>query len=156
MVIQGFLIKAVCRRARSAHLVSQTTKTQPAFPHASQPRGMAQLEVSTCLGSHSPGAQNCGNSRFPHQGRLPTCQISTSGVSNNQATISIQPLGMFQLESNRKSHTWRQRSECLRNPDRPHPRMDEHVARPPESETRHQTQMTGKTAYAPRGDNLQQ
>ena len=89
VVIQGFLIKDFCRRARSAHLVSQTTKTQPAFPHASQPRGMAQLEVSTCLGSHSPGTQNCGNSRLPHQGRLPTRRISTSGVSNNQDTTSI-------------------------------------------------------------------
>ena len=89
VVIQGFLINAVCRRARPAHLVSQTTKPQPAFPNASQPRGMAQLEVSTCLGSHSPGAQNCGNSRLPHQGRLPTRRISTSGVSNNQDTTSI-------------------------------------------------------------------
>ena len=102
VVIQGFLIKAVCRHAGSAHLVSQTTKTQPAFPHASQPRGMAQLEVSTCLGSHSPGAQNCGNSRLPHQGRVPTRQISTSGVSTTKPQPAFpnasQPRGMAQLE----------------------------------------------------------
>ena len=31
VVIQGFLIKAVCQRARLARLVSQTTKPQSAF-----------------------------------------------------------------------------------------------------------------------------
>ena len=77
----------------------------------------AQLEVSTCLVSHSPGTQNCGNSRLPHQGHsarsrpTPTLHTPTWTTSRNH----LQQMLPESTQSSQTFTSWAQLevSTCL-------------------------------------------
>ena len=68
VVIQGVLVTANCTHVvHNRHTLTTTSLANLPSLY------LAELEVSTCLVSHSPSTQNCGNSRRPRHSQLHAC-----------------------------------------------------------------------------------